>query len=132
MYYLNLYKTLHKRLVITFIYQVIILKLYFICTFFRGLSGSDVLSKSDPMCVTYVQPFGQNKWIEFHRTESVKNNQDPNFVSKVMISYKFEEKQPLLFEIYDTDSKDKDLSAHDFLGTITTTLGQLIATKRVS
>ncbi|XP_015370425.1 PREDICTED: copine-8-like, partial [Diuraphis noxia] len=96
----------------------------------RGLSGTDVLSKSDPMCVTYVQPFGQNKWVEFHRTETVKNNQDPNFVSKVLISYKFEEKQPLLFEVYDTDSKDKDLSAHDFLGTITITLGQLVANKR--
>lgn len=83
------------------------------------------------MCVTYVQPFGQNKWVEFHRTETVKNNQDPNFVSKVLISYRFEEKQPLLFEVYDTDSKDKDLSAHDFLGTITITLGQLVANKRV-
>jgi len=83
------------------------------------------------MCVTYVQPFGQNKWTEFHRTETVKNNQDPNFVSKVLISYKFEEKQPLLFEVYDTDSKDKDLSAHDFLGTITIPLGQLVANKRV-
>jgi len=98
---------------------------------FRGLSGTDVMSKSDPMCVTYVQPFGQNKWVEFHRTETVKNNQDPNFVSKVLISYRFEEKQPLLFEVYDTDSKDKDLSTHDFLGTITIPLGQLVANKRV-
>uniref|UniRef100_A0A2S2QTI9 Copine-8 n=2 Tax=Sipha flava TaxID=143950 RepID=A0A2S2QTI9_9HEMI len=82
------------------------------------------------MCVTYVQPFGQKKWIEFHRTETVKNNQNPNFVSKVLISYIFEEKQPLLFEIYDTDSKEKDLSSHDFLGTFTTNLGQLVANKR--
>lgn len=104
---------------------------FIVCIIFRGLSGTDVLSKSDPMCVTYTQPFGQNKWIEFHRTETVKNNQDPNFVSKVLISYRFEEKQPLLFEVYDTDSKDKDLSAHDFLGTITISLGQLVANKRV-
>lgn len=102
----------------------------YIC--FRGLSGSDVLSKSDPICVTYVQLFGEKKWIEFHRTETVKNNQDPNFVSKVLISYRFEEKQPLRFEVYDADSKDNDLSAHDFLGTITSTLGQLVANKRVS
>ncbi|XP_050440402.1 copine-8-like [Adelges cooleyi] len=96
----------------------------------RGLSGTDTLSKSDPMCVTYVQPFGQRKWVEYHRTETVKNNQDPNFVSKVLIGYRFEEQQPILFEIYDSDSKDKDLSAHDFLGTITITLGQLVANKR--
>lgn len=89
------------------------------------------MSKSDPLCVTYVQPFGQKKWIEFHRTETVEDNQDPNFVSKVFISYRFEEKQPLLFEIYDADSKNKELSAHDFLGTITTTLGHLVANKRV-
>jgi len=98
---------------------------------FRGLSGADFFSKSDPVCVTYVQLFGEKKWTEFHRTETVKNNEDPNFVSKVLISYRFEEKQPLLFEIYDSDSKSKDLSAHDFLGTITTTLGQLVAHKRV-
>lgn len=89
------------------------------------------MSYSDPMCVTFVQPFGQNKWIEFHRTETVENNENPDFVSKVLISYKFEERQPLKFEVYDKDSKDKDLSAHDFLGTITTSLGQLVSNKRV-
>lgn len=102
-----------------------------ICVCLRGLSDTDFLSKSDPMCVTSIEPFGQNKWIEFHRTETVKNNHNPNFVSKVLISYKFEEKQPLLFEIYDSDSKDKDLSSHDYLGTIKTTLGQLVTNKRV-
>ncbi|XP_050548906.1 copine-8-like [Daktulosphaira vitifoliae] len=96
----------------------------------RGLSGSDILSKSDPMCVTYIQQFNKSQWTEFHRTETVKNNEDPNFVSKVLISYRFEERQPLMFEIYDSDSKSKDLSAHDFLGTVTTTLGQLVTTKR--
>lgn len=90
------------------------------------------MSKSDPMCVTFIQPFGQKNWIEFHRTETVKNNEDPNFVSKVLISYNFEEKQPLMFEIYDTDSKDKNLSTHDFIGTYTTTLGHLVANKRVN
>lgn len=99
---------------------------------YSGLSGTDALSKSDPMCVTYVQQFGKNQWTEFHRTETVKNNEDPNFVSKVLISYRFEEKQPLMFEIYDSDSKTKDLSAHDFLGTVITTLGQLVTTKHVN
>lgn len=112
-----------------------IYKLYLcqVCYFisFRGLSGADFLSKSDPICITYVQLFGQKKWTEFHRTETVKDNEDPDFLSKVLISYSFEEKQPLLFEIYDSDSKDKDLSAHDFLGTVTTTLGILVANKRV-
>lgn len=83
------------------------------------------------MCITYVQPFDQNKWTEFHRTETVRNNENPDFVSKVLISYKFEEKQPLMFEVYDVDSKEKDLSAHDFLGTITTSLGLLVSNKRV-
>lgn len=112
-------------------YGVCYFKILFYFILFRGLSGKDILSKSDPICVTYVQSFDHKKWSEFHRTETVTNSHDPNFVSKVLISYKFEEKQPLLFEVYDSDSKDNDLLANDFLGTVSTTLGQLVANKRV-
>lgn len=93
----------------------------------RNLLGSDILSKSDPMCVTYVQPFGTQEWKEYHRTEVIKDNHDPNFVSKVVIQFKFEEQQPLKFEIYDIDGTSTNLSNHDFLGFTVCNLGQIVS-----
>lgn len=97
----------------------------------RNLIGSDVLSKSDPMCVTYIQPFGTTRWLEYHRTETIPDNHDPDFVSKVIIQYKFEEQQPLKFEIYDIDTNSTNLENHDFLGSAVCNLGQIISNGKV-
>lgn len=93
----------------------------------RNLHGADVLSKSDPFCVTYTQPFGTQEWIEYHRTETIQNNHNPDFVSKITLPYRFEEQQPLKFEIYDSDSTARRLSDHDFLGFTTCTLAQIVS-----
>ncbi|PSN40823.1 Copine-8 [Blattella germanica] len=97
----------------------------------RRLQGKDLLSKSDPMCVTYIKPFGESRWVEFHRTEVIHNSHDPDFASKVQMSYRFEEQQPLKFDIYDIDSPSPNLDEHDFLGTATCSLGQIIASGKV-
>ncbi|XP_021936017.1 copine-8-like isoform X3 [Zootermopsis nevadensis] len=97
----------------------------------RGLVGKDVLSKSDPICVTYVQRFGDPRWVEFHRTEVISNTHDPDFVAKVRLFYRFEEQQPLKFEIYDSDSSSSSLDRHDFLGAATCSLGQIISNGKV-
>ncbi|XP_069668660.1 copine-8-like [Periplaneta americana] len=97
----------------------------------RGLQGKDLLSKSDPMCVTYIRPFGESRWVELHRTEVVNNSHDPDFTSKVQISFRFEEQQPLKFEIYDVDSSSPNLDEHDFLGAATCSLGQIISSGKV-
>ncbi|XP_021936016.1 copine-8-like isoform X2 [Zootermopsis nevadensis] len=96
-----------------------------------GLVGKDVLSKSDPICVTYVQRFGDPRWVEFHRTEVISNTHDPDFVAKVRLFYRFEEQQPLKFEIYDSDSSSSSLDRHDFLGAATCSLGQIISNGKV-
>ncbi|XP_039283440.1 copine-8 [Nilaparvata lugens] len=63
----------------------------------RSLQGKDVLSKSDPMCVTYIRPFGESRWVEYHRTEVISNSHDPDFAAKILLPYRFEEQQPLRF-----------------------------------
>ena len=85
----------------------------------------DVFSKSDPICVVYIKPFGSQKWAEMKRTECIKNNLNPQWVTKVQMNYMFEEQQYLKFDVYDVDTNSRDLSEHDFLGSCTMTLGQI-------
>ncbi|XP_014261553.1 copine-8-like isoform X2 [Cimex lectularius] len=98
----------------------------------RNLSCKDVLSKSDPMVVTFVKPFGEDRWIEVHRTEVITNSHDPDFAKKCTMQYKFEEQQQLKFEVYDVDSSSARLEDHDFLGFATCTLGQIITGGKVA
>ncbi|XP_076063953.1 copine-8-like [Oratosquilla oratoria] len=93
----------------------------------RGLRDTDVFSKSDPMCVVAYQPFGTTQWTELKRTECIDNTLDPDFSTKLQITYHFEEIQKLRFSLYDLDSNNPDLSNHDFLGSMECTLGQLVS-----
>ena len=57
----------------------------------------DVFSKSDPLVVVSVAPFGSSsrdrRWSEYKRTEVVQDNLNPDFATKVPIAYRFEEQQ---------------------------------------
>ncbi|XP_071448762.1 copine-8-like [Hetaerina americana] len=97
----------------------------------RSLQGKDLLSKSDPMVVVYNQPFGERRWVEFCRTETIKNCHDPDFTKKITFSYHFEELQNLLFKVFDVDSSSSKLEHHDFLGMATCTLGQVVTRGKV-
>lgn len=103
----------------------------FLVRSFRDLRGSDTFSKSDPMCVTFIQPFGNSEWQEYHRTETIQDHHNPDFVSKVVLPFRFEEQQPIKFEIYDVDSSSHHLSAHDFLGSAVCNLGQIVSKGKV-
>jgi copine 5/8/9 len=93
----------------------------------RKLVDMDVFSKSDPMCVLFVKEPGRNEWREFGRTEIVDNSLNPDFVKKFVISYFFEERQHLRFEVFDVDSKSANLRDHDFLGRAEFTLGEVVS-----
>ncbi|RZF42501.1 hypothetical protein LSTR_LSTR004420 [Laodelphax striatellus] len=97
----------------------------------RNLPKMDILSMSDPMCVTYTRPFGKDKWIEYHRTECVSNCHDPDFTSKIVMPYRFEEQQLLRFDVYDVDDGSSNLDNQDFIGTASCTLGQVVASGKV-
>ena len=77
----------------------------------------DLLSKSDPFVVVYLQDTNNN-WNEIGRTEIVVNNlkydsnqffylYSPVFVKKILLTYKFEVVQKLKFCVYDADENTK-------------------------
>jgi hypothetical protein len=97
----------------------------------RNLLDMDTFSKSDPICVVSTKLFGSQNYTEIKRTECIDNNLNPEWVTKVQIKYMFEEQQHLKFDVYDMDSNTRDLSQHDFLGSCTVTLGQVVSAPAV-
>lgn len=97
----------------------------------RNLRDTDVFTKSDPVCVIYYQPFGAKQWAEYKRTECVENTLNPDFATKIPITYHFEEQQHLKFLIYDIDYNSPNLDLHDFLGEFECTLAHLVSSQKV-
>ena len=93
------------------------------------LSDQDVLSKSDPLCVMFQQM--KNKpgtWIETGRTEMIQDSLDPEWATKFIVDFSFEERQMVKFEVYDWDDDSSPrLSDHDFLGRVETSLGSIVS-----
>lgn len=92
----------------------------------RGLRDCDVLSKSDPMCVLFVKDPKSDIYYEFGRSEVIQDNLNPDFVKKFVMNYFFEESQKIKFEVYDVDSNSSRLDAHDFIGRLEITLGEIV------
>jgi len=92
----------------------------------RNLIDADVFSKSDPMVVMYMQGIATKEWREFGRTETIDNTLNPDFVKKFVVNYFFEERQNVRFDVYDVDSKSADLTQHDFLGSASCSLGEIV------
>ncbi|XP_040579035.2 LOW QUALITY PROTEIN: copine-8 [Lepeophtheirus salmonis] len=92
------------------------------------LADMDLLDKSDPFCVVYVKEFnGQAKWIEVGRTETIKNNQSPKWSKRIMMEYRFEQRQELKIDVYDEDKKgSSNLGNHDFLGSCQCYLSEVV------
>ncbi|XP_078276009.1 copine-8 isoform X3 [Rhinoraja longicauda] len=95
----------------------------------RNLLDRDTFSKSDPICVLYLQGVGNKEWREYGRTEAIDNTLNPDFVRKFLLDYFFEERQNLRFDFYDVDSKSPNLSEHDFLGQVFCTLGEIVGSQ---
>jgi vacuolar-type H+-ATPase subunit F/Vma7 len=95
----------------------------------RRLKDMDVITVSDPICVllTPTTVRGATTWNESARTEVVWNNLNPEWVTFFTVMYVFEVRQPLLFRVYDIDSANADLSAHDFIGEAQIELAQIVS-----
>jgi hypothetical protein len=89
------------------------------------LKKKDVLSKSDPCCILFVQ--AGDHWREVARTENVKNSQDPQFTHPLEVDYFFEEVQKVRIDVYDLDNKSAKLADDDLLGSVEATLGEIVA-----
>ena len=101
-----------------------IVELTISCT---NLPDLDVMSKSDPMCVVFAKRTPSDPWFEVGRTETIQNNLNPEFSKKITMTYLFEERQLLKFEVYDIDSASKNLSDHDFMGRTECALGEIVS-----
>ncbi|OVA12550.1 C2 calcium-dependent membrane targeting [Macleaya cordata] len=97
-----------------------------------GLRDLDVFSKSDPMAVVYAKKI-DGKLEEIGRTEVIMNSLDPVWIRKVSIVYQFEIVQPLVFRVYDIDTKYLNFSVktlkldeQDFLGEASCALSEIV------
>jgi len=91
------------------------------------LEDRDTTSKSDPMCVVYLKD-SSLRYNEVGRTERIENSLSPSWSTSIRIEYRFEERQQIKFEIYDSDSSSSNLSAHDFLGSLECSVGEIVST----
>ncbi|KAM7390762.1 hypothetical protein PAMA_008788 [Pampus argenteus] len=97
----------------------------------KNLLDMDVLSKSDPLCVLFMNSSG-SQWWEVGRTEKIMNCLDPTFSKTFVIDYYFEMVQKLKFVVYDIDSDNCNLENADFLGELECTLGQVVSSGKLT
>ncbi|KAK4852331.1 hypothetical protein QYF36_023023 [Acer negundo] len=96
------------------------------------LRDLDITSKSDPMAVVYAKK-REGTPEEIGRTEVITNSLDPAWIVKVPIAYQFEIVQPLVFHVYDVDTKYHNVSVkmiklneQDFLGEASCFLSEIV------
>ncbi|XP_075640114.1 protein BONZAI 3-like [Castanea sativa] len=97
-----------------------------------NLLDRDITSKSDPMVVVYAKK-RDGKLEELGRTEVVLNSLNPAWIEKVTVAFQFEIVQPLVFHVYDVDSKYYNvpvktlkLNDQEFLGEATCVLSEIV------
>ncbi|XP_058740583.1 protein BONZAI 3-like isoform X2 [Vicia villosa] len=97
-----------------------------------NLLDRDIASKSDPMVVVYAKK-GDGKLEELGRTEVIMNSLNPEWIEKINIAFHFETVQPLVFHVYDIDTryhgvptKTLKLNEQDFLGEASCTLSEVM------
>ncbi|KAH9754634.1 protein BONZAI 3 [Citrus sinensis] len=96
------------------------------------LRDLDIASKSDPMAVVYAKK-RDGRLDEIGRTEVIMNNLNPAWIGKISIAFQFEIVQPLLFRVYDVDTKYHNipvkmlkLEDQDFLGEASCVLSEIV------
>lgn len=94
-------------------------KLFLLLNFFSDLPKLDTFSKSDPIVLIYEKT-QENQWNEIGRTEMIKNNHFPEFVTKINLKYHFEQNQVIKFYILDIDDSKAKIAltgkGHDSIG----------------
>ncbi|KAG6701538.1 hypothetical protein I3842_08G169900 [Carya illinoinensis] len=95
-----------------------------------NLQDRDIISKSDPM--VYAKNI-DGKLEELGRTEVILNSLNPIWIEKVTVAFQFEIVLPLVFHVYDVDTKYHNipvkklkLKDQDFLGEATCVLSEVL------
>ncbi|XP_076919316.1 protein BONZAI 3-like [Bidens hawaiensis] len=96
------------------------------------LRDLDIMSKSDPMAVVYEKK-KDGTLEEVGRTEVIMNNLNPMWIQKINVAFHFEIVQPLVFRVYDVDTKYHNLSTkmldlkdQDFIGEANCVLSEIM------
>eukprot|EP00003_Mantamonas_plastica_P022361 TRINITY_DN377_c1_g1_i6.p1 TRINITY_DN377_c1_g1~~TRINITY_DN377_c1_g1_i6.p1 ORF type:complete len:523 (-),score=94.68 TRINITY_DN377_c1_g1_i6:346-1878(-) len=93
----------------------------------QDLPSMDYMSKSDPMVVVFIKE--GDSYVELGRTESVTDDNNPQFTTPIVMDYYFETVQNLKFAVYDVDSASAKLDSHDFVGQALASLGEIVGHK---
>jgi len=91
------------------------------------LPNMDTLSESDPFVVMYKQ--SGNLWQKLGTTEVIHDTLNPQFVKKILVDFHFEQSEVYKVEVYDSDDdsqQTQDLSKHDFIGSLTFQLHEVV------
>lgn len=97
--------------------------LYMSC---RKLKDLDVMSKSDPQVEVYLKDKTSQNWSLIGKTEIIKDNLNPDFITSVECDYFFEREQHVKFVVNDIDNAKGD---KDFIGQCETTIGKIFGSK---
>ncbi|KAA8496667.1 Protein BONZAI 1 [Porphyridium purpureum] len=99
----------------------------------RDLLDRDIVTKSDPMLVVVMND------VEVARSEVIKDNLNPDFVTPIQVVYRFEEAQPIQFYVYNVDTKYDQmdtraipLDEQDFLGSCKLLLAEIVGTHNMT
>ncbi|EGC37249.1 hypothetical protein DICPUDRAFT_150160 [Dictyostelium purpureum] len=93
-----------------------------------SLKNKDLVSKSDPRVYVYSKEVTGMALVG--KTETIKNNLNPEFKEIISIDYHFEKLQALEFIVVDIDKEIKgfnDIDENDTIGRLSTTLGDIIS-----
>ncbi|CAL8074663.1 unnamed protein product [Orchesella dallaii] len=99
----------------------------------RSLLNLDPITQSDPLCVVFIQDSTTSwEWMELGRTETICNNLNPEWKTKFIVDYRFEERQMLELIICDKDCRRTQNSQDnlDFLGKLQCSVGEVVSAPR--
>ena len=86
---------------------------------------------SDPFVVVYSMDYSTERFKEIGRTEIGQNDRDYDFTTPINVPYIFNDSQVFRMDVYDSDKQQsRDLSKHDYIGSATFNLAEIIHENR--
>jgi hypothetical protein len=83
----------------------------------KDLPDLDYFSKTDAFLILYE--YINHRWVEQGRTEMIRDNLNPEFLTTIQVSYYFESNQKFKIAAFDADkfnTKDIDVAHSDYIG----------------
>jgi len=69
-------------------------------------------------------------WQQIGKTEIIHDNLNPEFVTKILVDFHFEQQEVFKVEVYDSDDDQaKSLSAHDFIGRLEFQMHEVVTSR---